>query len=208
MIKLENTVLANPELMKSLVWYLTDNTISHRKFMSMMPVRVKITAPMYWWDEFDTYKVDRIVNSCDIMRKIQEKGFTLEDFSHEHLTPRFRDQLRDVLNELNYLRDKYNYFEEEKAMNMRGGYVFDSKKDIWWQIIQLLPSSYNQTSVVKMKYEALAKIYKTHKDDKLDEWREFCKWIETLPYSTLITGEHVKPDNTRGTGLRQPGDED
>ena len=120
------------------------------------------------------------------MHKIAEKEFTLEDFSCEHLFPRFRNQLHDAIDELNYLRDKYNHFEEEKEMKMRGGYIFDSKKDIWWQMIQLLPSSYNQTRNVMLNYEVLANIYKSRKDHKLDEWREFCKWIESLPYSDLI----------------------
>lgn len=122
------------------------------------------------------------------MHKIQEKEFTLEDFSCEHLFPRFRNQLHDVINELNYLRDKYNHFEEEKKMSMMCGYIFDSKKDIWWQMIQLLPSSYNQTRNVMINYEVLANIYKSRKNHKLDEWGEFCKWIETLPYSELIIG--------------------
>lgn len=126
------------------------------------------------------------------MHKIQEKEFTLEDFSCEHLTPRFRNQLQDVINELNYLRDKYNHFEDEKDMNMGWGYIFDSKKDIWWQMIQLLPSSYNQTRNVMMNYEVLANIYKSRKDHKLDEWREFCFWIEELPYSELIVGSKSK----------------
>ena len=122
------------------------------------------------------------------MHKIAEKEFTLEDFSCEHLFPRFRNQLHDTINELNYLRNKYNHFEEEKEMNMRWGYIFDSKKGIWWQMIQLLPSSYNQTRNVMLNYEALANIYKSRKDHKLDEWREFCKWIEILPYNELIVG--------------------
>ena len=123
------------------------------------------------------------------MHKIQEKEFTLEDFSYEHLTPRFRNQLQDVINELNYLRDKYNHFEDEKGMDMGWGYIFDSKKDIWWQMIQLLPSSYNQTRNVMMNYEVLCNIYKSRKSHRLDEWVEFCKWIEELPYSELIVGE-------------------
>ena len=131
------------------------------------------------------------------MHKIQEKEFTLEDFSCEHLTPRFRNQLHDVINELNYLRDKYNHFEDEKEIGMRCGYIFDSKKDIWWQMIQLLPSSYNQTRNVMMNYEVLANIYKSRKNHKLDEWREFCKWIESLPYSELITSKKDLVEVTR-----------
>ena len=145
--------------------------------------------------EFDTYKVGTVANSCSTMHKIQEKEFTLEDFSYEHLTPRFRNQLQNVINELNYLRDKYNHFEDEKGMDMGWGYIFDSKKDIWWQMIQLLPSSYNQTRNVMMNYEVLANIYKSRKNHKLDEWRDFCKWIEELPYSELICGpEFLRKD--------------
>lgn len=170
----------------SLMQRLANAGTDHRKFMRMMPVYVRITAPLYWWKEFDTYKVGTVANSCSTMYKIQEKEFTLEDFSTEHLTPRFRNQLHDTLNELNYLRDKYNHFEDEKEMSMRCGYIFDSKKDIWWQMIQLLPSSYNQTRNVMLNYEVLANIYKSRRGHKLDEWREFCKWIEELPYSELI----------------------
>ena len=171
----------------SLMQQLSNAGTDHRKYMRMMPVYVRITAPLYWWKEFDTYKVGTVANSCSTMHKIQEKEFTIDDFSYEHLFPRFRNQLHDTVNELNYLRNKYNHFEEEKEMDMRGGYIFDSKKSIWWQMIQLLPSSYNQTRNVMMNYEVLANIYKSRKDHKLNEWQEFCKWIESLPYSELIT---------------------
>ena len=172
----------------SLMQRLANAGTDHRKFMRMMPVYVRITAPLYWFKELDVYKVGTVSNSCSTMHKIHEKEFTLEDFSYEHLTPRFRNQLQYTINELNYLRDKYNHFEDEKGMDMGWGYIFDSKKDIWWQMIQLLPSSYNQTRNIMMNYEVLANIYKSRKDHKLDEWREFCKWIEELPYSELITG--------------------
>lgn len=122
------------------------------------------------------------------MHKIQDKEFTLDDFSHDHLTSRFRNMLMETIDELNYLRDKYNHFDAEKEMSMKAGYIFDSKKDVWWQMIQLLPSSYNQTRNVMMNYEVLANIYKSRQGHKLDEWVDFCKWIETLPYSELITG--------------------
>ena len=190
---------------EELMLKLSNAGTEHRKYMRMMPVYVRITAPLYWWKEFDTYKVGTIANSCSTMHKIQEKEFTLDDFSCEHLFPRFRNQLHDAIDELNYLRDKYNHFEEEKEMNMRGGYIFDSKKDIWWQMIQLLPSSYNQTRNVMLNYEVLANIYKSRKNHKLDEWRDFCKWIESLPYSELIeslpyseliVGEKFDPHNT------------
>lgn len=162
----------------------------HRKFMRMMPVYVRITAPLYWWKEFDTYKVGTVSNSCSTMHKIQEKEFTIDDFSTEHLqdcecvsedefyefpcgrryTP--MDSLVDTIKMLNKWR--YVYLNKGKT------------KSAWWQMIQLLPSSYNQTRNVMMNYEVLANIYKSRKNHKLDEWREFCKWIETLPYSELI----------------------
>lgn len=169
----------------------------HRKYMRMMPVYVRITAPLYWWKEFDTYKVGTVANSCSTMHKIAEKEFTLEDFSYEHLTDcrwlamfapteyRFSsiDLLKLEIDVLNQYRDKYI-----KMIDDAGSYKGMRKKDIWWQMIQLLPSSYNQTRNVMMNYEVLANIYKSRKDHKLDEWREFCKWIEELPYSELITG--------------------
>lgn len=158
----------------------------HRKFMRMMPVYVRITAPLYWWKEFDTYKVGTVANSCSTMHKIAAREFALDDFSHDHLTPRFRNMLMETIDELNYLRDKYNHFDAEKEMGMKAGYIFDSKKDIWWQMIQLLPSSYNQTRNVMINYEVLANIYKSRRGHKLDEWCDFCKWIETLPYSEII----------------------
>jgi hypothetical protein len=173
----------------SLMQRLAKAGTDHRKFMRMMPVYVRITAPLYWWKEFDTYKVGTVANSCSTMHKIAAREFALDDFSHDHLTPRFRNMLMETIDELNYLRDKYNHFDVEKEMSMKAGYIFDSKKDVWWQMIQLLPSSYNQTRNVMMNYEVLANIYKSRKNHKLDEWRSFCKWIEELPYSELITGE-------------------
>ena len=157
----------------SLMQRLANAGTDHRKFMRMMPVYVRITAPLYWWKEFDTYKVGTVSNSCSTMHKIQEKEFTLEDFSYEQLDMDGRDVLEDTINVMNKARA---YFNENKAKNN------------WWQMIQLLPSSYNQTRNVMMNYEVLANIYKSRKDHKLDEWREFCKWIEELPYSELICG--------------------
>ena len=145
----------------------------HRKFMRMITVYVDITAPLYWWKEFDTYKVGTVANSCSTMHKIHAKAFTLDDFSHEHLTDRSLRCLENTIYTLNMWRD---YFVEDKA-----------KKD-WWQMIQLLPSSYNQKRTVLMNYEVLANIYKSRKNHKLDEWHDFCRWIEALPYSELITG--------------------
>ena len=146
----------------------------HRKFMRQIFVSVDITGPLYWWKEFDTYKVGTVANSCSTMNKIQAKEFRLEDFSCEHLSVVSLDYLRNNIEHLNFIRDVYN---DDK-----------SNKGAWWQLIQLLPSSYNQTRNVMLNYEVLTNIYKSRKDHKLDEWREFCKWIEELPYSELITG--------------------
>ena len=154
----------------------------HRKFMRMMPVYVRITAPLYWWKEFDTYKVGTISNSCSTMHKIAEKEFTLDDFSHEHLIDTCL--LEKIINELNIYRDIYNNYD---AQSDKYKAEF-SKKDIWWQMIQLLPSSYNQTRNVMMNYEVLANIYKSRKEHKLNEWREFCTLIEKLPYREIIIG--------------------
>lgn len=155
----------------------------HRKYLRMITVYCDITAPLYWWKEFDTYKVGTVANSCSTMHKIQAKEFTIDDFSHEHLISDCL--LEHVINELNIYRDIYNNYDKQTDE-----YKFDfSKKDIWWQMIQLLPSSYNQKRTVMLNYEVLANICKSRKDHKLDEWHTFCDWIETLPYSSLITGE-------------------
>lgn len=145
----------------------------HRKFMRMLPVFVRINAPLYWWKEFDTYKVGTVANSCSTMHKIQAKEFTLDDFSCEHLDMDGRKALENVINVMNESR---TYFNENKGKNN------------WWQMIQLLPSSYNQIRNVSLNYEVLANMYRSRKKHKLDEWREFCKWVEKLPYSELITG--------------------
>ena len=164
----------------------------HRKFMRMIAVYADITAPLYWWKEFDTYKVGTVANSCSTMHKIADKKFTLEDFSHEHLI--FEDDVNyidmigwlqkqiDILNEwrLTYLDVKDSPISAESA------------KKYWWQMIQLLPSSYNQKRTVMLNYEVLANMYKSRKNHKLDEWKDFCKWIEGLPYSELITGQSVE----------------
>ena len=165
----------------------------HRKFIRMITVYLDITAPLYWWKEFDTYKVGTVANSCSTMHKIADKEFTLEDFSHEHLidsidknwdiaagdecrsTP--LDILYTVINALNIYREKYLETKDKKY---------------WWQMIQLLPSSYNQKRTVMLNYEVLANIYKSRRNHKLDEWHVFCDWIEDLPYSVLITGEKKK----------------
>lgn len=149
----------------------------HRKFMRMITVYLDITAPLYWWKEFDTYKVGTVANSCSTMHKIAAKEFTLEDFSHEHLDEVSRSCLEDVIHILNLNRDSFNKN------------AYDDPKIPWWQMIQLLPSSYNQRRTVMLNYEVLANIYKSRRNHRLDEWRDFCKWIETLPYSELITGD-------------------
>lgn len=148
--------------------------------MRMMPVYVRITAPLYWWKEFDTYKVGTVANSCSTMHKIQEKEFTLDDFSCEHLMGGYLEQMRRIIDDLNNAR---KYFTVGDQFFSPG-----NKRD-WWQMIQLLPSSYNQTRNVMLNYEVLANIYRSRKNHKLDEWREFCEWIGELPYSELIVGE-------------------
>lgn len=162
----------------------------HRKFMRMMPVYVKITAPLYWWKEFDTYKIGTVANSCSTMHKIAEKEFTIEDFSCEHLDIRTKVLLEETINVLNDYRKLYIEYNADD-FEIKG---CPSKKDIWWQMIQLLPSSYNQTRNILMNYEVLANMYHSRKNHKLDCWREFCSWIKTLPYSEIITGEE-KPND-------------
>lgn len=156
----------------------------HRKFMRMITVYLDITAPLYWWKEFDTYKVGTVANSCSTMHKIAAKEFTFNDFSCEHLERRASLTLKKVIDDLNYYRE---YYISLAKQNVSGS---DTKaKDIWWQMIQLLPSSYNQRRTVMLNYEVLANIYKSRRNHKLDEWHTFCDWIESLPYSELITGE-------------------
>lgn len=155
----------------------------HRKFMRMITVYMDITAPLYWWKEYDTYKIGTVANSCSTMHKIADKEFALEDFSHEHLIDSCL--LEHVINELNIYRDVYNNYDKQTEQ-----YKDEfSKKDIWWQMIQLLPSSYNQRRTVMLNYEVLANMYKSRKNHKLDEWRTFCEYIKTFPYSELITGK-------------------
>lgn len=184
----ENIVIGpnDQKLMTQLAKAGTD----HRKFMRMITVYLDITAPLYWWKEFDTYKVGTVANSCSTMHKIAAKEFTLEDFSHEHLIDSFGeiwdiaagdecrstplDILYTVINALNIYREKYLETKDKKY---------------WWQMIQLLPSSYNQKRTVMLNYEVLANIYKSRHNHKLDEWHTLCDWIEALPYSELITGK-------------------
>lgn len=156
------------DLMKRLVKAGTD----HRKFMRMIVVYADVTAPRYWWTEYDTYKVGTVANSCSTMHKIADKKFTPEDFSTEHLVGKSFAALKNTLDVMNLERDHY---------------LATKDKDCWWQMIQLLPQSYNQKRTIMLNYEVLATIYRQRKDHKLDEWRDFCKWIEQLPYSELIT---------------------
>ena len=168
---------------RSLMQRLSNAGTDHRKFMRMMPVYVRITAPLYWWKEADTYKIGTVANSCSTMHKIQENEFTLDDFSHEHLV---KTNLLDIIiDDLNSNRTIYNDYDNQSD-EFKAKF---SKKDVWWQMIQLLPSSYNQTRNVMLNYEVLANMYHSRKSHKLDEWREFCKWIENLPYAELITQE-------------------
>ena len=145
----------------------------HAKYRRMIIVYVDITAPLYWWKEFDTYKVGTVANSCSTMHKIADKEFTIDDFSVNHLTDLSIEGFMALITYLNTLRDRYN---------------LDKNKEDWWQMIQLLPSSYNQKRMVMLNYEVLAGIYPMRKNHKLDEWQEFCQWIEQLPYSELIVG--------------------
>ena len=157
----------------------------HRKFMRMISVYLDITAPLYWWKEFDTYKVGTVANSCSTMHKIAAKEFTLEDFSCEHLFHNINDT--EMWFDIDFLRVLDNtIFYLNKAREL---YLKTHDKKYWWQMIQLLPSSYNQKRTVMLNYEVLANIYPMRKNHKLDEWRDFCEWIETLPYSELITKE-------------------
>lgn len=139
----------------------------HAKFLRMINVSADITAPLYWWKEFDTYKVGTVANSCSTMHKIHAKEFVLDDFSHEHMTSKSKAALRNVINVLNLYREQYNRLK--------------NKRD-FMQMIQLLPSSYNQMRTVTLNYEVLKRIYFARKDHKLDEWHELCRWMEELPY--------------------------
>lgn len=157
----------------------------HRKFMRMITVYIDITAPFYWWKEFDTYKVGTVTNSCSTMHKIAAKEFTMEDFSCEHL---------ETISRLDEDGEEYKPYmlmkEMIKCLNAcRKTFMETKNKTDWWQLIQLLPSSYNQKRTVMLNYEVLANMYHQRKKHKLDEWRTFCEWIKTLPCSELITGE-------------------
>ena len=165
---------------RSLMQRLSNSGTDHRKFMRMIPVFVRITAPLYWWKEFDTYKVGTVANSCSTMHKIQEKEFTMDDFSIEHLD----DDRRAEVSNVEWLEHLIHHLNRDRRR-----FIETKEKQYWWQMIQLLPSSYNQTRNVMLNYEVLANMYHSRKNHKLDEWREFCKWIENLPYSDLMVME-------------------
>lgn len=154
------------------------------KFRRMIVVYLDVTAPMYWWKEADTYKVGTVRNSCSTMHKIHAKEFTLEDFSTEHLTDSAKDEMQNIIDMINESREWYLKYDFMRDTDKK---LFDSaiksKKDLWWQMIQLLPSSYNQRATLMLNYEVLANMYHARKNHKLYEWREFCAWIETLPYA-------------------------
>lgn len=180
-----NYILGENDL--SLAMRLCKSGSDHRKFIRQIFVSVDILAPLYWWKEFDTYKVGTVANSCSTMHKIAAKEFTLEDFSCEHLQGPCIVNLEKTIKLLNYYRDLFNgTVEYDRRDGLDGEKI---KKDWWWQMIQLLPSSYNQRRTVMLNYEVLANIYPMRKNHKLDEWHTFCDWIKTLPYSELITFE-------------------
>lgn len=162
------------KLMKTLIKAGSD----HSKFMRMINVSVDITAPLYWWKEFDTYKVGTVRNSCSTMHKIMSKEFTMDDFSFNIVGNDYKKEVIEyILDELNNLRDTYLTVTTDKA-----------KKDIWYSVIELLPSAYNQRATIQMNYAVLRNMYRARKRHKLDEWSVgFCKWVESLPYSELIT---------------------
>lgn len=203
MIKIEKIVTPTPEQWEAVIrgmrnplnsWEFSDSTYenelnvgekdlnlmnklakagtSHSKYRRMLVVYLDITAPMYWWKEFDTYKIGTVANSCSTMHKLMSKPFEISDFSIEHLVEFC--VFDDLIKDLNYYRNKY---------------LKTNNKQYWWQVIQLLPMSYNQKRTVMLNYEVLANMYKDRKDHKLDEWRDFCEFIKTLPYNELITGE-------------------
>lgn len=159
---------------KKLMIKLAKSGSDHRKYMRMINVTADILAPLYWWKEYDTYKVGTVANSCSTMHKIHDKEFTIDDFSHEHLSPPSMSILKTIISALNCWRDDYS---------------LNNDKEYWWNMIQLLPSSYNQLRTVQLNYEVLYHIYFSRKGHKLDEWRNFCEWIKTLPLMCDIIDE-------------------
>ena len=171
----------------------------HAKYRRMITVYADITAPLYWWKEFDTYKVGTVANSCSTMHKIAAKEFELADFSCEHLGVRALENLEKTIDTLNQYRELYNnggteYMtecgSEDEGCRLIPIVYHKKDKNAWWQMIQLLPSSYNQKRTVMLNYEVLAGIYISRKNHKLNEWLDFCDWVEGLPYSEFITGKY------------------
>lgn len=159
---------------------LSKSGSDHAKFLRMINVTCDITAPLYWWKEFDTYKVGTVANSTSTMHRIHAKEFTLDDFSCEHLINPAKYRLEAFIGTLNEYRSMFVNFDNETSTIKE---VFaNDKKNVWWQMIQLLPSSYNQRRTVQLNYQVLKNMYHARKAHKLDEWREFCDWCETLPY--------------------------
>lgn len=165
------------KLMKSLVEAGSD----HSKFMRMIHVQCDIVAPMYWWKEYDTYKVGTVRNSCSTMHKIASKEFSRDDFSHDKLTVASVSTLETTIERLNYARNQFN-----NGNKNRSEYV-PTSEEYWWDMIQLLPSSYNQRATIDLNYAVLRNIYHARRNHKLTEWLVFCDWIHSLPYSSLIT---------------------
>ena len=166
----------------------------HAKFRRMLTITMDITAPLYWWKEFDTYKVGTVANSCSTMHKIHAKEFELDDFSHEHLCGTVLGSLRETVGLLNFYRNVFISFDEKSSdPHWLKLFVYDyglkTKKDIWWQMIQLLPSSYNQKRTVQLNYEVAHNIYISRKNHKLDEWHTLCDALKELPMSELIMME-------------------
>ena len=175
------------------------------KWRRFVHVSMDITAPLYWWKEFETYKVGTSCNSCSTMHKIQAKEFTLEDFSCEHLCGTSILDLEERIGMLNFYREVYNSFDEKESdpnwfKSFVKDYGLQTKKDIWWQMIQLLPSSYNQRRTIDLNYEVLAAQYRQRKNHKLDEWRQYCDWIKGLPYFEFITMEETCPTISASNG--------
>lgn len=166
----------------------------HGKFLRMINVTCDITAPLYWWKEFDTYKVGTVADSCSTMHKIQAKKFELDDFSHEHLSSPSLASLTFLIEKLNSYRDFYNNWDDILSVNKQA-WDLHERKDAWWQMIQLLPSSYNQKRTVQMNYQVLKAIYFARRNHKLDEWHVLCDWALTLPYFKDICVQEKKEDD-------------
>lgn len=207
-IKIENVVLPSTMQWKSIImgtrnpmnsWDKSDSTPDaigekdlkllsglakagpdHGKFLRMIPVYIDITAPLYWWKEFDTYKIGTVANSCSTMHKIHDKEFSKNDFSHEHLSRYVYDTGSDIAPIFD--SERYLEFIVEWLNSARDLYLKTKDKKWWWQIIQLLPSSYNQKRTVLLNYQVIKHMYHSRKEHKLDEWRIFCSWCEQLPY--------------------------